>query len=233
MGEVISPRISVVVPCYNAGKYVSAAIQSVLDQGWNNLEILVTDDGSTDDSARVIQTFGDQVDYQWQENGGICAGRNNSLRRVTGDYVAFLDADDLWTPDSLTVRLDYLQKHPEIDLVFGAVKAFLSEDISQEEAASSQLPEVQAGRLAGSILCRAESFFRVGYFDETLRLGETFDWLLRAKDEGLTEQELNHVVLLRRVHDTNTLKQDKDINKQYLQALRQSLARRKQLGAGG
>ena len=231
MGEGSSPRVSVVIPCYNAAKYVRDSIQSVLDQGHDNLEILVTDDGSSDDSARVIQAFGDRVDYVWQENGGICAARNNSLRRVTGEYVAFLDADDLWAADSLSVRLSYLSQHPDIDLVFGVVEAFLSEDVSQEEAAKSRLPDVQTGRLAGSVLCRAESFFRVGYFDERLRLGETFDWLLRAKDAGLTEQELNHLVLLRRVHDTNTVKQDKEINQQYLQALRQSLARRKQMGA--
>jgi len=231
MGEGDSPRISVVIPCYNAAKYVGAAIQSVLDQDHDNFEILVTDDGSSDDSAAVIQAFGDRVDYVWQENGGICAARNNSLRRVTGEYVAFLDADDLWTSDSLPVRLNHLRRHEDIDFVFGAVEAFLSEDVSQEEAAKSRLPEVQTGRLAGSVLCRADSFFRVGYFDESLRLGETFDWLLRAKDSGLKEQEINHVVLLRRVHDTNTVKQDKGINQQYLQALRQSLARRKQMGA--
>jgi len=233
MGESKSPCVSVVIPCYNAARYVSDAIQTVLDQGHDNLQILVTDDGSSDDSAQAIKAFGDRVDYVWQENGGICAARNNCLRRVTGDYIAFLDADDLWTPDSLKVRLDHLRNNSHVDLVYGTVKPFLSEDLSEEEAAKSQLPDMQAGRLAGSVLCRAESFFRVGFFDENLRLGETFDWLLRAKDAGLSEQVLDHIVLLRRVHDTNTVKKDKEINQHYLQALRQSLARRKQMGAGG
>ena len=231
MGEDRSPRISVIMPCYNVARYVGAAIESVLAQNYDNLEILVTDDGSTDDCASVIQGFGAKVEYVRQDNGGICAARNNSLRRATGDFITFLDADDLWAPDSLRPRLDYLLTHPETDLVFGTVEAFFSEDLPSEDVANSALPEMQGGRLASSVLVRSDAFFKVGYFDEGLRLGEMFDWLLRAKDAGLTEHEIDRKVLLRRVHNTNTVKQDKEINQQYMKALRQSLARRKQAGA--
>lgn len=227
MSEQTQPKVSVVIPCYNAADYISAAINSVLDQGHDNLQIIVANDGSTDDSESVVQGFGDKIDYVTRENGGISAARNTGLKQVEGDYVAFLDADDLWCEGSLKARLDHLQAHPDVAYVFGKIETFLSEEL---EEGGDAIPEMAAGRLAGSLLVRREDFFRVGLFDENLSVGETMDWLLRAQEAGLKEAEVDHVVMRRRVHNKNTVKQEEELKRQYLHALRASLQRRRQQG---
>ncbi len=97
----MQPLISVIIPNYNHTHFISNAIQSVLAQTYSNFEIIVVDDGSTDDSQAVIAGFGDKVHYIWQENQGLGAARNTGIRAAAGEFVALLDADDQWNPDYL------------------------------------------------------------------------------------------------------------------------------------
>lgn len=99
MGSNRHPLISVVIPCYNAASYVAAAIDSVLNQNYSNLQIIVVDDGSADDSKNVICRYGDRVQYMFQQNGGISAARNAALKKVRGDLVAF------WTPMTCGLKI--------------------------------------------------------------------------------------------------------------------------------
>lgn len=134
----------------------------------------------------------------------------------------------MWFEDSLNVRLAYLNDHADTDYVYGKVEAFLSEDGQVGDVTGSQLPDTLAGRLAGSILVRSESFCKVGLFDTGLRVGETIDWILRAQEAGLVSYEIDQLVLRRRVHANNTVRLEADLQQQYLRALRTSIQRRKQ-----
>lgn len=223
-----TPLISVVIPCYNAATYVAEAISSVLSQEYENLQIIVVNDGSTDDSEQAIMEFSDRIEYITQDNAGISAARNAGLAVARGSLIAFLDSDDLWCENSLGVRLSCMNQNPEVDYVFGKVEAFRDKPENGDEgAADYQLPQTAGGRLGGSLLIRGPSFFRVGVFDTDLRVGETIDWLLRAQEAGLKGREVDYLVLRRRVHDTNTVTQETELKSQYLHALKASIERRK------
>ena len=114
-----APRISVVIPAYNAAPYIAAAIDSVVGQTYKDLEIIVVDDGSVDNTAAVLQTYGNKVRYVRQENQGVSSARNHGIRVAQGELIAFLDADDVWFPEKLELQTQFLSAHEEAALVFG------------------------------------------------------------------------------------------------------------------
>lgn len=103
------PKVSVVIPTYNSIKYLIVAIESVLNQTFQDFEILVIDDGSTDDTKETLKKYKNQVTYIYQENAGVAAARNNGINRAQGEYIAFLDADDYWVPTKLEKQIAALE----------------------------------------------------------------------------------------------------------------------------
>lgn len=114
-----SPLVSVIVPTYNHASYLPKAIHSCINQTYKNLEIIVIDDGSTDNTKEIIQEFRDKIIYISQDNRGVSAARNVGLEIATGDFITFLDADDYLTEDSIEVRLEVLLQHDDIGFVMG------------------------------------------------------------------------------------------------------------------
>jgi len=117
------PRVSVIIPAYNHEKYVGECIQSALDQTYQDFEIIITDDGSSDRTVKVIKEFADsriQL-YTYAENKGACTATNNCIRKATGEYIAVLNSDDAWEPTKLEKQVKYLDSHPEIGAVFTKV----------------------------------------------------------------------------------------------------------------
>ena len=114
------PLVSVLVPTFNRAHLVPEAIRSVLSQDYAPFEVVVVDDGSTDDTATVInQEFGRRIRYIRQENAGPGAARNTGIRASSGEYIAFQDSDDIWLPGKLRAQVDALNRHPECALVYG------------------------------------------------------------------------------------------------------------------
>ncbi len=105
--------ISVVIPCYNRQKYIGAAIESALAQTWETLEVIVVDDGSTDDSLSIVKSFGDRIKLIVQPNGGVAQARNTGIDAASGDWIALLDSDDIWLPNKLQRQMDVLKLFPE------------------------------------------------------------------------------------------------------------------------
>ncbi len=115
--------VTVIVPVYNGERFLAEALQSIVQQNYQPLEILVVDDGSTDQSATVAQTFpGAQI--LPQAHGGIASALNHGIRHATGDLFAFLDADDRWLPGKLARQVAELNQHPELDMVFTHARQF-------------------------------------------------------------------------------------------------------------
>ncbi|MEO8300518.1 MAG: glycosyltransferase family A protein [Rhizomicrobium sp.] len=219
--------VTVIVPCYNAARYIGAALESVLNQTRKAGEILVVDDGSTDASAAVIAQYGGAVQYMRQDNQGISAARNHGLGRAQGGLIAFLDADDLWPADSLRDRMALLEADAGLGYAFGWVEPFLSPDIPQTVRAKIQDPgEARAGRLAGTLLLRRGILEKVGGFDAAFRVGETMDWVARIDAAGFSSRDSGSIVLRRRIHDANTVTKEKSLHADYLRVLRASITRR-------
>ncbi|HOM77360.1 MAG TPA: glycosyltransferase [Anaerohalosphaeraceae bacterium] len=112
-------QISAVIPAYNAQKYIARAIESILRQSRPADEIIVVDDGSTDDTAAVVRSYGDKVRLISQSNGGASAARNAGIRAAKGNWIAFLDADDEWLPEKLLLQTELLLKHPDLVWITG------------------------------------------------------------------------------------------------------------------
>jgi len=107
-------RVSVVIPAYNSGRFIARAVESVLGQSRAAAEVIVVDDGSTDDTGEAVRRYGERVRYVRQENGGASVARNTGVAAAEGEWIAFLDADDEWLPGKLAAQMDLLGRHPEL-----------------------------------------------------------------------------------------------------------------------
>src|SRR5918996_212462 len=123
----MSSKVSVVIPTYNYGRYLPEAVESVLHQTFPDLEVIVVDDGSTDDTRELIGRFGDKVCYIYQRNQGLPAARNTGIRAARGEYVGFLDSDDLWLPGKLALQVPRLDSRQAVGLVYADALFFSDE----------------------------------------------------------------------------------------------------------
>jgi glycosyltransferase involved in cell wall biosynthesis len=224
--------VSVVIGVYNAERYLGEAIDSVLAQDYRAIELIVVDDGSTDGSGAVAQRY-PEVMYLHQENGGNGAARNTGIGVATGDYLAFLDADDRFTPGKLTLQMEALERDPELDLVFGHEQEFVSPELDDEtrRRIRAPAPEPMPWTAPNLMLIRRASFDRVGLFETGVRVGVTVDWFLRAKEAGLRYAVLPETVLERRLHTENNGIREAASRSQYLAVLKASLDRRRAAAA--
>jgi glycosyltransferase involved in cell wall biosynthesis len=113
-----NPLVSIIIPSYNYGRYILQAVMSCLYQTYKNLEVIVVDDGSTDNTKETLQAIKDRIVYIYQTNQGVSAARNKGLELARGEFIAFLDADDYLTEDSVETRLNILLAYPDIGIVF-------------------------------------------------------------------------------------------------------------------
>ena len=222
------PSVSVVVPLFDGAPFIAEALQSILDQDYEPLEIIVVDDGSSDGGDDVAAAFGPPLRLVRQAHGGIGKARNHGLRLATGDLVAFLDADDRYAPGKLTRQVSILQADHSVDLVFGAVSEFIAGDLQASNRTALREPvSARPARLFGTMLARIEALERVGSFDESLRRSEALDWFLRVDECGLTIRQVPEVVLLRRLHSSNNGLRERGQEGEYARVLKATLDRRR------
>ena len=221
--------LSVLIPCYNAARYLTEALESALAQGVTLHEIIVVDDGSTDETERAVDAFGERVRYHRQAHAGIAAARNTALELSSGELIAFLDADDVWPHGSLAARLAALEADDSLGYAYGEVEQFVSPELPAEWARRHGAADLTASpaRMAGAMLVRRRAFTRVGNFSESLRIGETVDWVSRADSLGVGNRCLSRVVLRRRLHTTNSGLTQGGSRSDYLAVARAALARRR------
>jgi glycosyltransferase involved in cell wall biosynthesis len=222
--------MSVMIGAYDAAPYLGEAIESVLAQDYEPIELIVVDDGSTDGTAEVARSF-PQVKVIQQENGGNGAARNRAVEHASGELYAFLDADDRFTPGKLSMQKAALDADPGLDMVFGHVREFFSPELDAETRASLRPPaaEPMPWTAPNLMLVRRGSFERVGPFSESLRVGVTVDWCARAVDAGLKSMMPPDVVLERRLHLTNNGIRERESKSQYAHVLKAALDRRRAL----
>lgn len=179
------PRVSVVIPTYNSGPLVEEAIASALGQTLAPAEVIVVDDGSTDDTADRLGLFGPPVRVIRQRNAGASAARNRGLTEATGNFIAFLDADDVWHPDKLRRQLEVLDARPELGLL-GALTVpwpgVFPKDLPSGLVSEVRLEDliVRNRFVTSTVVMRRELADRVGHFDRSLHGPEDYDYWLRA-----------------------------------------------------
>ena len=163
-----------------------------------------------------------------QERGGNGAARNTAVAQARGDFFAFLDADDRFTPAKLALQLAALRADPELDVVFGHVREFVSPELTPEQRKLVRPPApVSPWAAPNLMLIRRESFERVGPFSTSLRVGVTVDWFARATEAGLKSLVPPDVVLERRLHTQNNGLREQQAQSQYIHVLKASIDRRR------
>jgi glycosyltransferase involved in cell wall biosynthesis len=198
------PLVTVIIPTYNREQYISEAIDSVLAQTYSNIELIIVDDGSTDNTIERLQTYGPKLRYIQQENGGIGAARNAGIAQATGEFLAFLDSDDCWTPDKLTLQIAAFDQDPDLDIAFGHVRQFYSPETDQQFRQRILCPEAAIpGYISGMMLLRRSTFLQVGGFTVAASMGTDIDWYSRAVEQNLRLKLLSNVIYWRRLHGTN------------------------------
>lgn len=221
-----TPLISVIIAVYNGELYLPEAIVSILAQTYQNIELIVIDDGSTDGSAQVAARY--EVRSISQPNQGLGAALNHGVSLAQGEYLAFLDADDLWVPDKLTIQSAIFAQHPHIEMVFGQMQQFISPELDSETRQRIHCPpDPMPGYSAGTLLIGREDFERVGPFALHWRVGVFTDWYLKASEAGVQELMLPDVLLRRRLHTANIGVTRRGDRSDVLRILKQSLDRRR------
>ncbi len=201
------PVASVVIPCYNHGSYLPGAVKSVLAQQDVSFEIIVVDDGSTDNTGEAAARFGDDVRYIRQENQGLSAARNTGIQAARGAFVAVLDADDAYEPEFLRTMVKRLRERADAQAVYCGYR-FVNEDLEplpQTEVRAMDPAGFRHALLDGnflvpeSMLVRRECYEAVGGFDPALRSCEDWDMWLRISDRftvvGIPDVLIRHRVL--------------------------------------
>jgi glycosyltransferase involved in cell wall biosynthesis len=220
--------VSVMIGVYNGARYLAEAIESVLAQTHPASEVIVVDDGSEDESGAIAESYGSPVRCIRQENGGMAAARNRAIGEATGDYFAFLDADDRFRPDKLEAQLAVFDADPELDVVYGHVTEFLSPDLDEAALELLRAPRHDLPWPTPNLmLVRRESFSRVGLFSTELKVGIGVDWHARAAEVGLKSVVPPIVVLERRLHAENNGIRQRQSKPQYLHVLKAALDRRR------
>ena len=222
------PSVSVIIPIYNSSRYLAEAIESVLAQRYSPLEILVVDDGSSDHGPALASAYGPPVRVIPIAHQGHPAARNAGVTASTGEFLGFLDADDLWESCKLALQTEAFAATPLLDAVFGHMQNFISPELSAEEQAKIRCnANAIPGLLQGSMLIRREAFHRVGPFPEDRKMGDFLDWYGRATLTRLNMSMLPATLIRRRIHLNNFQRTHKHLRRENLLALKTLLDRRR------
>ncbi|RJP39856.1 MAG: glycosyltransferase [Desulfobacteraceae bacterium] len=187
MNAANGPLVSVIIPTFNRAWAVGRAIDSVLEQDYRPFELIVVDDGSTDQTAEILARYGDQLTVVCRENRGVSAARNAGVARAQGDLIAFLDSDDFWRPQKLTVQVDFFTSRPDALICqTGEIWVRNGRRVNpgrRHRKLSGMIftPSLELCLVSPSaVMMRKTLFSMVGGFDEALPACEDYDLWLRV-----------------------------------------------------
>ena len=229
------PLISCVVPAFNSARYIGEALDSILAQTYRPLQVIVVDDGSTDATCDIAAQRGGDVRLLTQKDQGPAATRSAGVRAARGEFVAFLDADDLWHPEKLARQMARFRARPELDLCLCHVRPFYSDELDEERRAYDGHP--RTGDLPGyatpALLARRTVFDSVGLFDPELWFADATEWFMRADRLDAVLEVLPDVLVYHRLHQANLTRRRSDASRaEFLRVVHDSLKRRRAAGEG-
>ncbi len=193
-------EVSVIIPTYNRARFLLKAIDSVFAQKYEDFEVIVVDDGSTDDTKEILKTYLKKISYIYQKNSGVSSARNAGIRVAKGEWVAFLDSDDEWLPEKLAVQMNFVASHPFI--IAHSVNIDLSDyDIDSQTSFShcKFTPMKEEGiiekpflhhfryrttMMPSGVICKKKAAIQAGLFDESLSICEDYDFMSRLALQG-------------------------------------------------
>jgi len=200
----VLPRVTTVVPVFNGARYLAETLESLLAQTFPAIEILVVDDGSTDESSAVASGYSPRVTLLRQDNRGQAAALNAGLAAARGDFVSFLDADDVWLPDKAARQVARFEARPDLGYSVTRIANFLSPEYAGQAARlDPALFRDTPGYVVSTLMARRAVFETIGGFDDSLIHANKTEWFLRARNRGVPGEEIPEVMVRRRLHATN------------------------------
>jgi glycosyltransferase involved in cell wall biosynthesis len=204
MQPELAPQVSVIVPVYNGERFLAEAIDSILAQTYPSYEIIVVDDGSTDRTHAIAELY-PSVKYLFQANAGTAAARNRGIEIARGEFLAFLDADDLWLPDKLSLQMAAFEADPALEIVSGYIQQFVDPEIDPNLAKKYFAPaKALPGYVTIAILIKRSAFDVIGSFHENFMTSETISWFAGIIGKKHKILMLPEVVARRRIHGKNS-----------------------------
>ena len=228
----MTAHVSVIVPVFNGERYLRQALESALCQTHRPVEVIVADDGSTDGTATVAASL--PVTYLRQENRGPGAARNAAVSRASGDFLAFLDSDDVWLPDKLAIQIGALYDAPAAGYALCYLRYLLDSSRPVPRWYFKRgPPEGEGGYAPSCWLVRRSAWDRVGPFQTARLFGEDFDWMSRAKEVDVRAIMVTDTLVLRRIHDDQLVSRTDEMRQGLLDTLRASVHRKQTVRRSG
>ncbi|NEN87749.1 MAG: glycosyltransferase [Okeania sp. SIO3H1] len=215
MSTTTTPRVSVIIPVYNGDRYICQAIESVLAQTYQSYEIIVIDDGSTDNTHLVLEPYVEAIRYVYQENQGVSAARNHGIDLAQGELIAFLDADDFFLSNKLTAQVGVFDAQPNLGIVHSGWRRVNQDgETIKDETPWDYVPKLDLeGWLRwkpigtmGTLMFRRDWLQQVGSFEAGLGHAEDVDLVLRLALQGCEADWLRESTVCYRQHDRNTMR---------------------------
>jgi glycosyltransferase involved in cell wall biosynthesis len=221
------PLVSVIIPVYNGARYLRAALESVFGQTYRPIEVIVVDDGSVDDSGVIAQNF-PEVRYIHQVNQGVAAARNNGIDAARGEFLAFLDQDDLWKPEKLKLQVDCLLSNPDLGYTLAHQQFFLDPGAALPAWFRKELfASVHTGWVLGTLVVRRTTLEKVGNFATGYSAANDSDWFFRAKAAAIPMAVVPELLLLKRIHAANESARAKEVLSELRKVVKSSLDRQR------
>jgi|SRR5579859_4781460 len=221
------PLVDVIIPVFNGERYLATAIESVLAQDYQPLELVVVDDGSTDSTAAIIQQYS-RVRWLRQPNQGHGVAKNTGLSATRGEFVAFLDADDVWRPEKARLQVAQLQQNPALGYVTCYCQLMRQPGTDWPPWINPVFYESpQPSHLPSALLARRSAFERVGPFDPGFWHCNDTDWILRARDAGVPGFQMAEVLYDRRLHAGNLSNNTAELSAEAFRLLHASIKRKR------
>ena len=220
---------SIVIPAKNEEQGLVLVLPELRER-YPRAEIIVVDDGSTDNTAEIINARKEDIHTIYQDNAGPSVARNRGIAAASGQYIAFLDVDDLWPQEKLAFQVNYLEENPALEVLMGGIQYVLLDGARPTDTPFDDPNDVRAFVNLGAGLFRREAFERIGLFAEDLRYSEDVDWFFRAMEQDIKLRLIKTPGLLYRRHDINMTRLAGDVamRMNFLKVVRRSMLRRRQ-----
>jgi glycosyltransferase involved in cell wall biosynthesis len=199
-----NPLISIIVPTFNGAKFLNDAVNHILEQNYQPIEIIIVDDGSTDNTKEIVHNLKIDLRYFYQPNSGPASARNRGIRNATGDFIAFLDVDDYWPENMMNTLMNELKDDSELELVRGYAQLFRKDELDNIEYLGNAKESFPS--YIGAGLYRKSIFDKVGLYDQELRFGEDGDWFNRAEEKNFPMKRIEDITLYVQRHESNMTK---------------------------
>lgn len=227
MATTKNPLVSVIMIVQNGERFIRQALESIFAQNYRPVEVIIIHGRSQDKTPEILREY-DSLRIIQQTGTGVSQAYNMGIQAATGCFVAFLSCDDFWTPDKLTIQMNYMLQNPTVMFTNAHIKYFLEDRNQIPEGFRKEWPiGTHPARIMETLVARKEVFETVGYINESLHTADDVDWYSRASDKKIASVMLPQILLHKRIHSANTSMQIEKNNRNLLAALRESVKRKK------